>query len=198
MSEESRLPITPELREFLLETVANPVRNAVFIAVSERPGVTAREIATRLEISPRSARHHLDRLLDGGMIEASGETARRNTRVYHYRTSFTPIVTGEDFQVSADEERQFALAMLRILIADARSSVAARTFGLPPHQVGLRVPAQLDERGWSETSAILMRALDEVMTVRGESAERLRASGEEGSEAITALLLFEAPPWEDP
>ncbi len=41
------------------------------------------------------------------------------------------------------------------------------------------------------------RALEEVMEVRSSSAERLRGSDEEGSEAISALLLFEAPEWNE-
>jgi hypothetical protein len=120
--------------------------------------------------------------------------------VYHYHSVIAPFRTGEEdgIQFSAEEERQFALAVLRLLIADARAAVANRTFGTHPSHLELRVPSQLDQRGLEETSAILVRALDEVMVVRRDSAERLRASEEEGTETISALLLFEAQPWKGP
>jgi DNA-binding transcriptional ArsR family regulator len=199
MAKEGTPPITPELRTSLIEAMTHPVRNAVFCSVAGRPGVTAGEIAGRLEISARSVRHHLDRLLAAGLIETSAESARRNTRVHHYSVVVAPFVErGETLELSDEEQRQIALSVLRLLIADARSAVTNRSFGTRAGHMEARVPSRLDERGWQESSVIMTRALEELMTVCQSSAERLLASGEEGIEAMSALLLFEARPWRQP
>jgi predicted ArsR family transcriptional regulator len=196
MAEKGSSPITPELRAGLIAAMTKPVRNTVFCTVAERPEVTVREIADRLAIPPRSVRHHLDWLLATRLIETSSESTSRNTRVHHYRALVSPAVSeGDDIELSGEEERELALCVLRMLVADARHAIINRTFGTRRGHAELRVASRVDERGWDESSAILVRALDELMEVRESSAARLDASGEEGIEAISALLLFEAKLW---
>jgi predicted ArsR family transcriptional regulator len=53
----------------------DPTRRDIFIHVRSAPGVTATEVATTFSVHPNVARHHLQRLVDGGYLRA--ETGRQ-------------------------------------------------------------------------------------------------------------------------
>ena len=52
----------------------DPTRRDIFLHVRAAPGVTAGEVATTFSLHPNVARHHLQRLVDGGYLRV--ETAR--------------------------------------------------------------------------------------------------------------------------
>jgi predicted ArsR family transcriptional regulator len=52
----------------------DPTRRDIFLYVRATPGVTASEVATNFSLHPNVARHHLQRLVDGGYLRA--ETGR--------------------------------------------------------------------------------------------------------------------------
>jgi len=52
----------------------DPTRRDIFLHVRAVPGVTAGEVATTFSLHPNVARHHLQRLVDGGYLRV--ETAR--------------------------------------------------------------------------------------------------------------------------
>src|SRR5580704_18473029 len=53
----------------------DPTRRDIFLHVRSEPGVTANEVATTFSLHPNVARHHLQRLVDGGYVRV--ETGRR-------------------------------------------------------------------------------------------------------------------------
>src|ERR1700735_1760124 len=54
----------------------DPTRRDIFLHVRSTPGVTATEVATTFSLHPNVARHHLQRLIDGGYLRV--ETDRRS------------------------------------------------------------------------------------------------------------------------
>ncbi len=52
----------------------DPTRRDIFLHVRSTPGVTASEVATTFSLHPNVARHHLQRLVDGGYLRV--ETGR--------------------------------------------------------------------------------------------------------------------------
>jgi predicted ArsR family transcriptional regulator len=53
----------------------DPTRRDIFLHVRAQPGVTATEVATTFSLHPNVARHHLQRLVDGGYLRV--ESGRR-------------------------------------------------------------------------------------------------------------------------
>jgi predicted ArsR family transcriptional regulator len=57
----------------------DPTRRDIFLHVRAEPGITATEVATTFSLHPNVARHHLQRLVDGGYLRV--ESGRRSTGV---------------------------------------------------------------------------------------------------------------------
>jgi predicted ArsR family transcriptional regulator len=56
----------------------DPTRRSIYLFAHEHPeGVTAAEVATRFELHPNVARHHLDKLAGGGHLEVNVARAER-------------------------------------------------------------------------------------------------------------------------
>ena len=54
----------------------DPTRRDIFLHVRAAPGVTATEVAAAFSLHPNVARHHLQRLVDGGYLRVeTGRTA---------------------------------------------------------------------------------------------------------------------------
>ena len=53
----------------------DPTRRDIFLSVRSAPGVTASEVALTFSLHPNVARHHLQRLVDGGYLRV--ETGRK-------------------------------------------------------------------------------------------------------------------------
>jgi len=53
----------------------DPTRRDIFLHVRSEPGVTAKEVASIFSLHPNVARHHLQRLVDGGYLRV--ETVRK-------------------------------------------------------------------------------------------------------------------------
>src|SRR6202161_1266360 len=53
----------------------DPTRRDIFLHVRAQPGLTATEVAYTFSLHPNVARHHLQRLVDGGYLRV--ETARK-------------------------------------------------------------------------------------------------------------------------
>jgi predicted ArsR family transcriptional regulator len=54
----------------------DPTRRDIFLHVRSEPGVTASEVATTFSLHPNVARHHLQRLVDGGYLRVETGTGR--------------------------------------------------------------------------------------------------------------------------
>jgi predicted ArsR family transcriptional regulator len=55
----------------------DPTRRDIFLHVRAEPGITATEVAATFSLHPNVARHHLQRLVDGGYLRV--ESGRRST-----------------------------------------------------------------------------------------------------------------------
>ena len=68
----------------------DPTRREIYLRLRSEPGMTVAELADAFQVHPNAARHHLDRLVDGGYIRAEtmhrpGEVGRP-AKQYHCAT----------------------------------------------------------------------------------------------------------------
>jgi DNA-binding transcriptional ArsR family regulator len=65
-------PVPAELKAALIETLSHPLRARILTVIWERPGVTIKQIAERIDEPARKVRHHVER-----MVEADLDRRRR-------------------------------------------------------------------------------------------------------------------------
>jgi DNA-binding transcriptional ArsR family regulator len=192
------LPLnTPELRGAMLDVLNNQLRTRVYSTVFERSGVTIKQISERIGEPPRRVRHQIELLLKSGLVEIDAETPRGNRRERHYTARWIPTIHEDNWDDFTDEQRRkIATSVLRIIISDVGLAVKNGTFGTGTGHAEVRIPGEVDRRGWEELARVMVSTTTEIEEIMVASAERLRSSDEEGIEAISALLLFETAPWE--
>ncbi|HEX4304729.1 MAG TPA: winged helix-turn-helix domain-containing protein [Solirubrobacterales bacterium] len=193
-SDISALP--PDLRAALVESLGDPLRAQIYIAISERPGATIAQIATRIGAPDRKVRRRVNLLVEAELVVVDSEILKGNARERHYRAVVLPSLIDEVDGPWTDEERQkLALSMIRQIFADVDRAIRNRTFGLHVQHTEARVPGEVDEQGWEELGQIMLRATREIEASMKASAARLEAAGRNGDEVVAALLLFEGAPW---
>ena len=188
------MPATPsEIRARLVEAMSDPFRLQVLGMVAERPGITVKDLAARINRPPRKVRYRLEQLRNAGLVEIEQRTTTRNTRQAHYRVTVNPRFEGVG---PGEDERSIALAMQRLMIGDLGLAVSAGNFGKPGRQSQYRLPGPVDQEGLEEISTILSRAAAEIEESLRANAKRLSKSDAPGIQITTNLGFFEMPPWE--
>jgi DNA-binding transcriptional ArsR family regulator len=182
----------------LAEAMGHPIQSRILFVIADRPGVTIRQVARRLDESERKVRHHLEALVEGGLVSVESEVRTRNTMERRYAVARRPHILAEDTAVlAALSQRKVSLEILKLILADARAAVAAGTFGTHEGHTEVRFWAEVDQEGWEELVAINQRAIDEMQAALARCAERLPGEDPASFPVTSALLLFEAPGWEE-
>jgi len=190
-------PSSADLREAMVGALEDELRARVLLAVVDRPGATIGQIATRIGDPPRRVRHQVERLLEAGLVVADAVgTPRRNARERHYRGVVLPTIEEEGRDQSDDQRRKVTLSIIRLIMADLDGAVGGRTFGTRAGHSVVRIPGEVDERGWEELAASMVVTTAEIERTMVSSAARLAEERAPGREVLSALLLFESPPWD--
>jgi DNA-binding transcriptional ArsR family regulator len=194
MPKEDVNPTPPEIVSKIVETMSHPLRNRVFAAILECPGITAAQITRRLSEPPRRIRHQVRRLTEVGLVTVDRTTTRRNARENHYRALHRLLVTDLSEDEFTDEQRRnVALSVLRLLIEDFGLAVADSMLATRAGHAEIRVPGVVDSEGWDELAGIVARTMAEIEGAMARSHERLQVSEGEEIEVTSALLLLELP-----
>lgn len=185
-----------KLLQSLGDAMADPFRSRVLVAVTERPGVTIREIAERLGETSRKVRYHMEALHRANLVEVEGEVQRRGAIERRYRNTTSNLIRAEEeAELSPSQERRIALEVLKMVMSDATSAVASGHFAARAGHCSARLRGVLDSEGWAELADLFAATTEEAAEVIERSEMRCRSAGEEGVEVTGALLLFEAPIW---
>jgi DNA-binding transcriptional ArsR family regulator len=193
---DSASPLDDAGRDALVAAMAHPVRSQVLFALAERPEVTIRQIAIRIDEPGRRVRHHLEALKRDGLVTVERRSNRRGGVEYLYSAALSPTLVEFGDAVTEDQQRAIALQVLRSVLADATAAVRAGTFGNHPGHGEVRCWGEVDGEGWDRLAAIHLRAYGEVEEAIAAAGERVRRSGEPGRPVTSAMLLFESSNWQ--
>jgi len=177
--------------------MGDPVRSKVLFAIADRSeGVSIRQVADRIREPRRKVRYHLGLLVEQGLVSVAGEKRRRGVVERYYRADRVPLITKEEFD-SVDDSltRKMSLQVLRAILADASAAASAGMFGARSGHTVIRIPGEVDTQGWEELRLSQTQEMERAKTIVARSEKRLKAKGEEPITAVSALLLFEVPPW---
>jgi DNA-binding transcriptional ArsR family regulator len=184
--------VSPEPRA-IVEAVRHPVRGKVLTALSERPGVTIKEVARRIGESPRRTRHNVEALLAAGLAEVTDEEKRGGVLQRHYGAAH--LIAESTDGLTHEEHFELARAAVRLLMADIGAAASAGTFASRPDDFEVRLYGEVDEVSLEEIAAVYWRAYRELGTIIDEGTRRVRDSGESGTEVVAALFHFETALW---
>jgi DNA-binding transcriptional ArsR family regulator len=190
---------TPEQTEALLKALRHPVRRRMLFVLGEMPGVTVRQVSRRLNEPPRRIRHHLNWLIDAGLVVVNAERPRRGTIERTYRSVDIPPSWpgGWPGHLDPAETKMMLLDILRSVFDNVTAAVAAGTFEHREGWCAVRAWRLVDEQGWKELARIHEDAVLDVISVVERSTDRLSRTGDAPIPIVSALFLFEALPWED-
>jgi DNA-binding transcriptional ArsR family regulator len=185
-----------ELLSRLADALADPLRARLMAAVTEKPGISIRQIAERIGEPERKVRYHVEALHSAGLVEVQGLVRRRGAVERRYRATTSMMIDAVDAErISEAQQRRISLEVLKMIMGDATVSVASGHFGTHPGHSEIRLRGEIDEEGWRELAEIHLRAMEDAQAAIDRSTERRRTTGEEGFEVTSAALLFEAPIW---
>jgi hypothetical protein len=117
--------------------------------------------------------------VEAGVVVVDSETRKRNARERHYRSVVLPTLVDQDDGDWTDDDRQkLALSMIRAIFADVDRAIRNRTFGSHAEHAEVRVPGEIDERGWKELGRIMVRTAVVTGLELQLSRRQFRAGGE--------------------
>jgi predicted transcriptional regulator len=153
------------------------------------------EVAEELGIEPAAAGRLLDRMHDADLIEVVGEALRRGVVEPRYRALVRVLWDDDDWAaLDLEEQKRMTAWIVEMINADAREAVEAGTLVARKDSHASRSIPMVDEQGWQELRRIHSDALDAVLAVEADSAERLTEKGEPGFPVLSAMICCEMPP----
>lgn len=181
-------------RKALAEAMSHPIQGRIMSVLYERPDISIRRIADRLGESPRRIRHQVEALLSTGLVDTTGEEHRRGVVERRYSTVGPNEITDPQ-GLSTEQQVRMASRIVKLLLDDVAVAARAGTFGRHADRCEARFYGEVDEAGQVELAAIHLRAYREVGAALEAARDRVRESGEPGTEVVSGLFFFEAPLW---
>lgn len=180
----------PSIESTLAAVVAHPTRVKCLSILAERRA-SPNEIATELKGDVGHVSYHIKKLLSLGIVELVDEQKVRGAVEHFYRAVTLAYVSDEEWaKLSMEERRPYSLYTLQLAMADAAQALEAGTFDARSDRCLTRVPAVVDEEGWSELNDLHAEMLERTMTIVGTSAGRLAKSPDTPAIPVTQIAMF--------
>jgi DNA-binding transcriptional ArsR family regulator len=179
----------------LVKALAHPIRVRALQLLEGRT-LTPKQIAAELDLPLENVSYHVRTLAKFGLIKLERRRMGRRGAVEHlYRTASRPRITAKTWDQLPEYVKEAMMgAILGQVVHLASAALTHEGFSRPDSHLSRR-PVVVDKDGFSEISAILTKALDEVSAAEERSAQRRqRADHDEIRATIVAMLFESAPP----
>ena len=162
----------------------DPTRRDIFLHVRAEPGVTATEVATTFSLHPNVARHHLQRLVDGGYLRV--EMGRRGAGAGRPSKQYSSVE--EELTIGVEQRRD---DLLMRLLAEAMQRLGpAEAEMMAAHvgeEYGRSLAARMTPTEGQRTIRAAMHVVAETLTAHGFAAHA------EDRGATTAVVAEHCP-----
>lgn len=185
---------SPEgITQQLAKALAHPLR--VRILTSLHKGVSSpNQLSQELGEPLGNVSYHVKTLLEYDCVELVKTEPRRGAVEHFYRATERTFFNDSDWEkIPASARKGIFGSILETIGQDATEALIAGTIDARTDSHVSRTPLTLDEKGWSDITALLAETLDKAIEIQEEAATRL---SNEKSDSITtklALLHFETP-----
>jgi DNA-binding transcriptional ArsR family regulator len=170
--------------------MAHPVRIQILNILGEQVA-SPNQIA---EISGEplgTVAYHVRVLLKGGFIELAGTEPRRGATEHFYRSNPDSFVTSQHWRTVPPVLRgEIAGGCFQELSGRVIAALEAGTFEKRDGSGLAYVPMQVDEEGWKEVLAIVVKSEQAIRRAGKNASQRLR--GNPGVPVVVTFAAFEA------
>lgn len=179
-----------QIDQALIKAMANTLRNQILAILGERRG-SAKEISEELGIDYWQASYEMDVLKKAKLIRPVGERRRRGaTEVFYEATARAYLDPSEWPKVADPVKAGLRASLFQNLLVDAASSICEELYDSMENAHMSWSPLIVDEQGWNELMALLLRTMEGALKIHEESAERLIAADAEGISCTVSILGY--------
>jgi DNA-binding transcriptional ArsR family regulator len=170
----------PEFDTDTLKALGHPLRLRILEAITEQGEASPVGLSRELEVPLATVSHHVRVLRDLGRIAITRTKPRRGAVEHFYRAINRPFIDDTEWErLALPMRRGLAGQTLRRIFFEASRASELNGFDDAGACVA-RMPMELDERGWSELSELLVEVLRSAEAIQQRSDARasspLRAS----------------------
>ncbi len=187
----------------LVKALAHPLRVRILGVLQDRVASPS-DLAQELKAPLGNVSYHVRILAQLGLLKLVKKRPRRGAIEHYYEARSRVRVSDRAWgQVPNIVKEAMVNATLDQVSTYVEQSAESGGFERANAHL-MRQPLRLDEKGWSELSALVLKTLERANEIEAASLERLKASHHEGEfEAGLVMMLFEAvaggvPPVPDP
>lgn len=184
--------VKKEVDKGTIKALANSMRVQILTIFNERANSTT-GIARELGVEPGEIAYDVEVLRDMGLIKVVDEKKRRGAvEVFYKATSRAHLDQFEWPTVPDPVKGGLRASLLQTLLNDAMAAIDEETYDSLEGAHMSWTPLIVDEEGWEELVEILRVALEGVLRVSEDSAERLIANDEAGTSCTVSILGYPA------
>lgn len=155
----------------IVSAFGDPTRRSIYLFTRESNGVTASEVATRFQLHPNVARHHLDKLVAGGYLDVFIDrktTSGAGRPSKKYRGSKSKIQTVPETTSHTDE-------LVSLLLTGALERLSEEDIECMANEVGEKFGRLLASQVKPEDTQLslhqAMRAIADALSAHGFAAK---------------------------
>jgi DNA-binding transcriptional ArsR family regulator len=185
---------SPEgITQQLAKALAHPLR--VRILTSLHKGVSSpNQLSQELGEPLGNVSYHVKTLLEYDCVELVKTEPRRGAVEHFYRATERAFFSAGDWEkIPASARKGISGSILETVGHDATEALMAGSIDARSDSHVSRTPLILDDKGWTELTALLADTLNRAIEIQEESATRLTADKSEPINTRLAILHFEAP-----
>lgn len=181
----------------LIKALAHPLRVRILSVLETRELASPNELADELEVSLGVVSYHVRRLHALGFLELVRRTPRRGAIEHHYRAKARPRVSDDVWaETPGIVKRAMIGATLQQINGYVNAAAAGGGFDRTEAHLS-RTVLMLDDEGWKELAAEMIRWVEVVERIEAESQARIEASPGGASESTAkrtaaVMMLFES------
>jgi DNA-binding transcriptional ArsR family regulator len=181
----------------LIKALAHPLRVRILSVLETRELASPNELADELDVSLGVMSYHVRRLHALGFLELVKRTPRRGAIEHHYRAKARTQVTDDVWaETPGIVKRAMVGATLQQITGYVNAAAAGGGFDRTEAHLS-RTMLMLDDEGWSQLAAEMMKWVEVVERIESEAQERMAQSpgGEAESTAkrtAAVMMLFES------
>ncbi len=176
--------------ESLVKAMANALRNQILAILGERKG-SAIGLSEELGADYWQVNYEIEVLRKARLIKKVGERKRRGaTEVFYEATARAYLDPSEWPKVADPIKAGLRASLFQNLLVDAATAICEETYDSLENAHMSWSPLIVDEKGWQELMALLLRTMEEALAIHETSAERLIAADEEGISCTVSILGY--------
>jgi DNA-binding transcriptional ArsR family regulator len=185
-------PITEIDDPRLVKALAHPLRIRI-LGILEQRSATPKELAELLDVQLENLSYHVRTLRDFGFIRLERRRMVKGAVEHRYGMVARPRITAAAWeQLPAIVREALDAASLDQIWNVVTRAAAQDKMSRPQSHMARRV-ARLDEQGLAEMSEVVTDAVDQLVEIEKQSAQRLRKHKSPAIPTVLIAMLFDAP-----